>query len=456
MVVNFAVDLAIGVPFVVVAVGAGISSVSHVLFGALGGLISAYLVARLIKTGVISRDATGPIVRIRDLTYTYPGYNTAPVTALRSINLDIASGETVVLTGPSGSGKTSLLRCINGLIPHSDRKGGKFFGEVIVAGMNTARHSVAALSEVVGTVFQNPDQQIVTNSVDSEIAFGLENRGVLPDEIEVKIEETAELLGIGHLIRRETSDLSWGEKQKVAIASVLVMQPEVVVMDEPFSGLDPQASSHLVSVLDELNRKFNITFIIAEHRVGHLADLTDRVVVLKRGEMLYDGPPGDGLSAVMESHGVVLPEPGCRVPDDALLFRSLPGKGSGRRTPVIELVDVGFTYPCSPSPALDDISLKIYESQVTAVLGSNGSGKSTLARHLNGTLKPDSGRVILFGEDTSGGRVKQIAHLVGLVSQHADYQLFEESIIKEFSFGPENEACRSGYQKPHPGDDSLA
>ena len=376
----------------------------------------------------------GPIVTIRDLTYTYPGYNTAPVTALRSVNLDIAGGEKIVLTGPSGSGKTSLLRCINGLIPHSDRKGGKFSGKVTVAGMDTAMHSVAEISEAVGTVFQNPDQQIVTNCVDSEIAFGLENRGVLPDEIEVRIRETAELLGIEHLLSRETSDLSWGEKQRVAIASVLVMQPEVVVMDEPFSGLDPQASSNLVSVLDELNR----TLIIAEHRVGHLADLMDRVVVLKGGTMLYDGPPGDNLSAVMESHGVVLSKPGCRMSDDTSLIRSLPGNGFDHRTPVIELVGVGFTYPCSPSPALDNVSLKIYESQITAILGSNGSGKSTLARHLNGTLKPDSGRVILFGEDTSVRPVKNITHLVGLVSQHADYQLFEENIIKEFSFGPEN------------------
>ncbi|MCK9306912.1 MAG: energy-coupling factor ABC transporter ATP-binding protein [Methanoculleus sp.] len=380
----------------------------------------------------------GSIVKIRDLTYTYPGYNTAPVTALRAVNLDIASGETVVLTGPSGSGKTSLLRCINGLIPHSDRKGGKFSGEVTVAGMNTAMHSVAEISEAVGTVFQNPDQQIVTTSVDSEIAFGLENRGVLPEEIEVKIKGAAELLGIGHLLKRETSDLSWGEKQRVAIASVLVMQPEIVVMDEPFSGLDPQASSNLVSVLDELNRKFNITFIIAEHRVGHLADLMDRIVVMKGGMVLYDGPPGDNLSAVTKSHGVVLPESGCRVSDDTSLFDSLPGTGFNHRTPVIELIDVGFTYPCSLSPALDDISLKIYDSQITVILGSNGSGKSTLARHLNGTLKPDSGKVILFGEDTSGRQVRNITHLVGLVSQHADYQLFEENITEEFSFGPGN------------------
>ncbi|HOI12850.1 putative HMP/thiamine import ATP-binding protein YkoD [anaerobic digester metagenome] len=375
-----------------------------------------------------------PIVTIRDLTYTHPGYNTAPVTALRAVDLDIERGEKVVLTGPSGSGKTTLLRCINGLIPHSDRRGGAFFGEVTVAGMNTAMHSVAELSWVVGTVFQNPDQQIVTNCVDSEIAFGLENRGVPPDEIEVRISEAAELLGIGHLLSRETSDLSWGEKQKVAIASVLVVQPEVVVMDEPFSGLDPQASSNLVSVLDELNR----TLIIAEHRVGHLTDLMDRIVVLKGGQILYDGPPGDGLPAAMKSRGVVLPESGCRVPDDTSVFGNLPGKGLDHRIPVIELIDVDFTYPCSPSPALDGISLRIYPSQITAVLGSNGSGKSTLARHLNGTLKPDSGKILLFGEGSSGRQVKQMAHLVGLVSQHADYQLFEENIIKEFSFGPEN------------------
>ncbi len=164
----------------------------------------------------------------------------------------------------------------------------------------------------------------------------------------------------------------------------------------------------------------------------------DRIVVLKEGTILYDGPPGENLSVVIKAHGIVLPESGCRMSDDTSLIRSLPGNGFDHRTPVIELIDVGFTYPCSPAPALDNVSLKIYGSQITAILGSNGSGKSTLARHLNGTLKPDSGRVILFGEDTSGKHVKNITHLVGLVSQHADYQLFEENIIKEFSFGPEN------------------
>jgi energy-coupling factor transporter ATP-binding protein EcfA2 len=380
----------------------------------------------------------GPIVRIRDLTYAYPGYDTAPVTAIRGVNLDIASGEKVVLTGPSGSGKTSLLRCINGLIPNSDRRRGAFSGEVTVAGMNTATHSVAELSRAVGTVFQNPDQQIVANCVDAEIAFGLENKGVPPGEIEVKIQEAAELLGIEHLLSRETADLSWGEKQRVAIASVLVMRPQVVVMDEPFSGLDPQASANLAAVLDDLNRRFQITFVIAEHRVGHLADLTDRIVVMKSGAILYDGPPGEELSSVVRSHGVVLPEPGCSVPGDTSFLDTLPKTGFNHLIPIIELIGVGFAYPCSSSPALDGVSLKIYRSQITAVLGSNGSGKSTLARILNGILKPDTGTVLLFGEETHRGRAKKIAQAVGLVSQHADHQLFEENLVEEFSFGPKN------------------
>ncbi len=378
------------------------------------------------------------MVRIRDLTYAYPGYDTAPVTAVRGVDLDIAGGEKVVITGPSGSGKSTLLRCINGLIPNADRRGGTFSGEVTVAGMSTATHSVAELSRAVGTVFQNPDQQIVASSVDAELAFGLENSQVPPGEIEVRIHEAAELLGIEHLLSRETADLSWGEKQRVAIASVLVMRPEVVVMDEPFSGLDPQASANLAAVLDDLNGRFGITLVIAEHRVGHLAGLAERIVVMKNGAVLYDGPPGEKLSSAVRSHGVVLPEPGCGVPGDASLFGTLPKRGFDGRCPVLELVDVGFTYPCSASPALDAVSLKIYASEITAVLGSNGSGKSTLARVLNGVLKPDSGKVLLFGEETHRGQAKKIAQAVGLVSQHADHQLFEESIVGEFSFGPKN------------------
>jgi energy-coupling factor transporter ATP-binding protein EcfA2 len=380
----------------------------------------------------------GPIIKLRNLTYTYPGYNTAPVTALRAVKLDVARGEMVVLTGPSGSGKTSLLWCINGLIPNSARKGGVFSGEAMVAGMNTTTHSVAELSRSVGTVFQNPDQQIVMNNVGSEIAFGLENRRVPPEEIEVKIKEAAELLKIEHLLNRETSDLSWGEKQRVAIASVLVMQPEIVVMDEPFSGLDPRASSNLASVLETLNRKLGITFMIAEHRVGHLEDLMDRIVVMKDGQILYDGSPGMELSSALKPHGVILPESGCRMSENDSVLNIRPKSDFSGRDPVIELIDVGFTYPGSSSPALNKISLKIYPSQITIILGSNGSGKSTLARHLNGTLRPDSGKVILFGEDMSGRPPKNLTRFVGLVSQHADHQLFEENIVNELSFGLEN------------------
>ena len=367
---------------------------------------------------------TGPAVRIRNLSYRYPGYNTAPSVALDDINLDIRYGEKVLVSGASGSGKSSLLRCINGIIPNSGRKGSEFSGEVFVAGMNTRSYSIAEISGIVGTVFQNPDQQIVTNSVESEIAFGLENLRTPPDEIGKRIGNITGLMHIEHLLERETSDLSWGEKQKVAIASVLVMEPKIVVMDEPFSGLDPRSAASLGELLNTLNRRFNLTIILAEHRTEQVSGMVDRVVNLEKGRIIYDGPP-EGTGSVPISKGTDYP-----------FVRPAP---SGMEcTPAIELAGVSYSYPGSSSPAVDNISVGFYPSMITVVLGSNGSGKSTLSKHLNGLLRPDSGCICLYGEEITGQGKESVTKKVGLVSQHADHQLFEESIPGEFSFGPAN------------------
>ncbi|ADN35978.1 ABC transporter related protein [Methanolacinia petrolearia DSM 11571] len=369
---------------------------------------------------------TGPAVRIRNLSYRYPGYNTAPSVALDSINFDIRYGEKVLVSGASGSGKSSLLRCINGIIPNSGRRGSEFSGEVFVAGMNTRSHSIAEISGTVGTVFQNPDQQIVTNSVKSEIAFGLENICTPTEEIGNRIGNITELMHIENLLDRETSDLSWGEKQKVAIASVLVMEPKIVVMDEPFSGLDPRSAASLGELLNTLNRRFNLTIVLAEHRTEQVSGLVGRVVKLEKGRITYDGPP-EGTGSVPISKGTDYP-----------FVRPAP---SGRKegfTPAIELAGASYTYPGSPSPAIDNISIAFYDSAITVLLGSNGSGKSTLSKHLNGILRPDSGRVCLFGEEVTEQGKESVTKKVGLVSQHADHQLFEESISGEFSFGPAN------------------
>ena len=229
---------------------------------------------------------------------------------------------------------------------------------------------------------------------------------------------------IEHLLERETSDLSWGEKQKVAIASVLVMEPKIVVMDEPFSGLDPRSAASLGELLNTLNRRFNLTIILAEHRTEQVSGMVDRVVNLEKGRIIYDGPP-EGTGSVPISKGTDYP-----------FVRPAP---SGMEcTPAIELAGVSYSYPGSSSPAVDNISVGFYPSMITVVLGSNGSGKSTLSKHLNGLLRPDSGCICLYGEEITGQGKESVTKKVGLVSQHADHQLFEESIPGEFSFGPAN------------------
>lgn len=372
-------------------------------------------------------NETEPAIRIRNLSYSYPGYNTAPSVALDSVNLDIHYGSKVLVSGASGSGKSSLIRCINGLIPNSDKKGSEFSGEVFVAGMDTRSHSVAEISGIVGTVFQNPDQQIVTNSVESEIAFGLENICTPPDEIGIRIRNISELMHIGHLLERETSDLSWGEKQKVAIASVLVMEPKIIVMDEPFSGLDPRSSASLGELLNTLNKQFNLTIVLAEHRTEQVSGLVERIVRLEKGRVIYDGPPVFTRNTAPKNNMA-----------DLSFIQQTPSGNNEHSFPAIELSGVSYSYPGSSSPATDDISVAFYDSAITVVLGSNGSGKSTLSKQLNGLLRPDSGLVCLYGEEITGQNKESVTKKVGLVSQHADHQLFEESIPGEFSFGPAN------------------
>lgn len=380
------------------------------------------------------RNESSPAVRIKNLTYRYPGYNTSPVTALKEIDLEILEGEKVLITGPSGSGKSSLLRCINGLIPNSD-KGGEFSGDVWIYGMNTREHSVPEISRYVGTVFQNPDYQIVSDRVDFEIAFGLENLAVPPEEIESNIEEIAELLKIPHLLERSTSELSWGEKQKVAIASVLVMKPKIIVLDEPFSGLDPASFANLVNLLNELNREPGITVIIVEHRTGDLYLHMDRIVEIEDGAIVSDRRRTADANRLNSPQAPVTGAGNSINLRDSLVQKTPVISGGN---PAVELRDVSFSYPGAERPAISGLSLKINENEITVILGSNGSGKSTLAKHLNGTLKPDSGEVFLLGGNVAGTAKRDLVKMSGLVSQHADSQLFGENITEEFSFGPEN------------------
>ena len=366
-----------------------------------------------------------PLLVLDDVSYFYPkGLLKKFSPALDSINLSIGQGEQIVLTGPSGCGKSTLLRCLNGLIPHARK--GKMYGDVFVRGINSRRLSVAAISETVGTVFQDPDYQMVSDCVDTEIAFGPEQQGLSHEEIEQAISDVCTILGIEDLRGRQTAELSWGERQKVAIASVLVTSPQVLVLDEPFSGLDTDAAEHLVRALQNIHRSQNVTTLVIEHRLTYLDDIMDRLMVMKEGRLIYDGNP---LGFDFTFTGSACIDSSCTGSGD---LNHSPASRH-QTLPSLEVRTVSYTYPGASIPACNNVSFSLYPGEVTVLQGPNGCGKSTLARHLNGLLCPDSGEV-LVGKTTSKSNTGECLNQVGLVLQHADYQLFEETLERELSF----------------------
>lgn len=227
-----------------------------------------------------------PIIRTRSLTYTYP---IGEKPAFEDVTINIEKGEFVVLTGPSGCGKTSLCRCFNGLIPHF--YGGKLEGEVEVAGLKVVDHPIHELAQHVGLVFQNPENQLFALSVEKDVAFGLENLGMPRAQIRKRVDWALKMTGIWDLRERAPYELSGGQQQRVAIASVLAMQPEVIVLDEPTSFLDPLGAQNIFKVISDLNKGLGITIILVEHRLDLSSRYATRVMVMNEGRIILDGKP---------------------------------------------------------------------------------------------------------------------------------------------------------------------
>ncbi|MEM0049810.1 MAG: ATP-binding cassette domain-containing protein [Candidatus Bathyarchaeia archaeon] len=244
------------------------------------------------------------ILEARNLTYTYPF---AENPAIKDINLTIEKGEFVIITGPSGCGKTTLCRCFNGLIPHF--YGGNLEGDVIVAGLNTREHPIYELAKHVGLVFQNPENQLFALTVEKDVAFGLENLGLPREEIRRRVDWALKVTGIYDLKDRAPFELSGGQQQRVAIASVLAMQPEIIVLDEPTSFLDPLSAKSILESIYQLNRELGITVILVEHRLDLAVRYANRVIIMDQGRIILDNSPREVfLDARVKLIGVGLPK----------------------------------------------------------------------------------------------------------------------------------------------------
>jgi energy-coupling factor transporter ATPase len=226
------------------------------------------------------------VIETRDLTYTYPGV-TKP--SIEEVSITINKGDFVILTGPSGCGKTTLCRCFNGLIPHFYN--GDLEGKIEVAGLNVVDHQIHQIARHVGLVFQNPENQLFALSVEKDVAFGLENFAMPRDEMRKRVDWALQMAGISELSERPPHELSGGQQQRVAIASVLAMQPDIMVLDEPTSFLDPVGAEKIFEVINELNKKLGITIILVEHRLDLAAKYANHVIVMNKGKIALTGSP---------------------------------------------------------------------------------------------------------------------------------------------------------------------
>ncbi len=384
------------------------------------------------------------MIEFRDFSFSYEGGSEA----LSGVNLRIEPEEFVLLCGPSGGGKSTLLRALNGLIPHYFR--GKMLGKVTVWGLDTSLHPVHELFSRVGMVFQNPDSQLFTGTVEREMAFGLESLGLPRREIAERIAWVADILGIRHLLDRPPRLLSGGEKQLVAIGAMLALKPAVLALDEPFAHLDPVGAKRVAEALRTVN-KLGITIIVAEHRLRCILHYVTRMIVVAGGKIQLDGPPRQVLRERVEEFGLNLPAPvklsrKLGLPEVLLTVEeALPYVGSGFQPlrPEKGALPISVAISCrNVEQVLDGhrvlrgVSAEIRKGEIVAIVGANGAGKTTLVKHFNGLLKPFAGVVEVLGVDTKRVRVSELAAKVGIAFQNPEEQLFASSVREEILIGP--------------------
>ena len=345
------------------------------------------------------------VLRFDAVTYTFPG---AERPALEDVTLTVEPGELVLLAGASGSGKSTLLRAANGLVPHFH--GGTFAGRVTVAGLSTREHGPKDLAPHVGSLFQDPETQVVMGTVRGEIAFGLENLGFTAPAVARGTEEAALALGLGGLLDRSTHTLSGGELQRVALAAALAARPRVLLLDEPTSQLDPVAGDELLGVLRRLNEEWGTAIVLAEHRLERCLPGADRVIELAGGRIVADEPPRRWLARTQATPAARLfalagrPEVPLTVKEARRAITTTTNGATPapaapprlnrreRREAPLALDDVWVELRDGPT-ILRGATLHAVDGERIALMGRNGAGKSTLLKTLVGIVEPTRGRV---------------------------------------------------------------
>jgi energy-coupling factor transporter ATP-binding protein EcfA2 len=405
-----------------------------------------------------------PIVCIDNLSYQYPR---SPGLVLRDVNLSIRRGEFLGIVGATGAGKTTLCLALNGIVPQFH--GGRFFGRVSIAGLDTIENPIHLLAQHVAMVFQDPETQLIANSVEDEVAFGLENVRLPRDEILQRIRWALETVRLDGMEAKHPSELSGGEKQRLAIAAALALQPEVLVLDEPTSQLDPLGKQQVFATVRELNTHLGITVILVSHASEEIAEFVDRVALLANGELVdVDLPSRIFSQADLSNQHAIRP------PQVTSFYMELRDRGFDPPSTPVTLEEATQTYetmrtriqvnpltvpdkvagePAAPvllsaqgvehvypdgTEALRGISLDVREGDYLVIVGQNGAGKTTLVKHFLHLLEPAAGQVLLNGHDVSDLEVSELAQRIGFVAQNPDNQIFNTTVEAEVAFALQN------------------
>ena len=412
---------------------------------------------------------TANALEVFSLSYTYPK-GLSP--SLTDVSFTVDGPRFVAIMGPTGAGKTTLAMTLNGLVPQLFE--GEFKGRVRVMGMDTQKFRIQTLVSKVGLVLQDPETQIFGITVREDVAFGPGNLGLPPAEIEARIAEVLPLVRLSGYDLRFTGELSGGEKQRLAIAGVLAMHPEVLVLDEPTSELDPLGRQEVYAAVDRLRRDRNLTILAVEHSSEDIAERADEVIVVREGRIAWRGAPRELFQDVplTRSLGIRPPQvaefgwklhergfvPETEIPltvEEAadLVRRLLRGRrilssaaegpgASGPKSaeaagpPAVEVV--GLEHDYGSTAAVRGVDLTIRRGEFVALVGQNGAGKTTLVKHFNNLLKPTRGSVRLEGEDIRDQPVGDLSRRVGYVFQNPDHQIFCASVREEVAYGLRN------------------
>ncbi|MGI6075391.1 MAG: ABC transporter ATP-binding protein [Pyramidobacter sp.] len=409
----------------------------------------------------------GTIIQFDHVTYTYPG---AEKPAIEDINLSIQEGELVLITGPSGAGKTTFCSTLNRIVPES--YAGDFQGKLFIHGEDISKRRIGDMAFISGLLFQDPSGQLTNPTVEDEIAFGPENRGLPVEEIEHLIKEYSGYVGMEAYLQRPPQALSGGQQQSVALASVLAMEPDIYVLDEPTSNLDPLGSDLVFHLMKKLAEDKKKTVLIVEHKIEKVIDLVNRIIVMNKGRIIYDDTPEEVLrhSRELRKIGVITPQinqfcswmneekkqnfPQPENLDQAVntfkkIFSShltqehLQNAKKKLRQyrkftePIIHVDNLHFSYTPDVE-VLHGINLDIYKGQFISIVGRNGSGKTTIVKHFNGLHQPNSGYVSVKGIDTRKTTVAELSKSVGYCFQNPDHQIFSSVVTDELAYGPKN------------------